>query len=104
MYTLLELPWWIVIPAGIIIAQVIEGFIPNRLTSVSIFVPLLVVGITLLPLFRHTVVELRYEHEKVPKTKAAKEWLSKAVWIVVGVILAGLGKVLWSYLEKHLNH
>lgn len=48
----------------------------------------------------NTIVELRYSHDPSPKMETAKEWASKAIWIVLGVILAGIAQWFWKYLTK----
>jgi drug/metabolite transporter (DMT)-like permease len=103
MATLIDLPWWVVVVVGVLVANIAERMSPKNSTQIGLLVVLAVSSIGFLPLFRHTVVELRYSYERTPKWRNVKEWLAKGLWIIIGVILAGLGQIIWSYMKKHLG-
>lgn len=54
--------------------------------------------------FTHSVVEFRYSYEPSPKAKIAKEWATRAIWVVLGVFLAGLAQWIWHTIESRLRH
>jgi hypothetical protein len=102
--TLQELPWWGLAIISFLGILAIQHLAPKHASSLVYYVPIAVIVCTSYAMFRHTVVELRYSHDKEPRSKTVKEWLSRAIWIILGVILAGAGQLLWSYLAKRLGH
>jgi hypothetical protein len=72
-------------------------------TRIYYALPVVIVSVVLIvwALSAHTIVELRYSHDKVSKFQTFQGWGSKAIWIVLGVLLAKAAGWLWEHFAKH---
>jgi len=101
---LLELPWWLNGLLVFVMLEAAQRVVPKRADVLATSVALAAIfAVLILAHFRHTVVELRHSHSKSPTNEKLKGWLERAIWIVLGVALTGVGQMLWSLISKRLH-